>query len=136
MMQDCIFCKIVKGDIPAKKVYEDDRCLAFLDISPVRPGHTLIIPKQHHETLIDTPKDTLAHLAIVTGKVAAAIKQGLRCGGINLQQNNFPPAGQVVSHIHLHLIPRDEGDGLRLWPQGNYEEGEAEAIQAKISSAF
>ncbi len=131
-MEECIFCKIVKGDIPCSRIYEDDMFLAFLDISPINKGHVLLIPKEHHRDIFDTPDDTLAGFAKTAKKIAKAVKQATDADGINLGQNNGKAAGQEVSHSHMHIIPRFADDGLKHWPGGNYEEDEAEKFAEKI----
>lgn len=132
-MKDCIFCKIAKGEIPCTKIYEDEKVLAFLDIAPVNKGHTLVIPKEHHETLIDVPDELLAEIMKTTKKVANAVMKATEVNGFNIMQNNYKIAGQLVPHYHLHIIPRLEDDGLKLWPQDKkYEEGEAEEMAKKI----
>ena len=131
-MDDCIFCKIVKGDIPCSKVYEDDKVLAFLDIGPVNKGHALVIPKEHYETILDIPDDLLKEVIVVVKKVTKAVKQGVNADGINVLQSNYKPAGQLVPHAHFHIIPRLSSDGLEHWPQGKYEDKEMDEIQEKI----
>ncbi|MBW2977881.1 HIT family protein [Candidatus Woesearchaeota archaeon] len=133
-MDDCIFCKIINGEIPASKVYEDEKVLAFLDIAPVNKGHTLVIPKKHHETLLDMPDNLLADVMKATKKVAKAVIKAARTDGFNIMQSNKQTAGQVVPHFHLHIIPRLEKDGLKHWPGKKYEEGEMEKIAADIKS--
>jgi len=128
----CIFCKIIAGEIPCYKVYENEDILAFLDIAPVNHGHTLVVPKKHFVNLEDIPEDELSKLINAVKKVGWAIKNGLGVSGYNVQVNNDPVAGQVVPHIHFHIVPRKEGDGLQLWPQGKYKEGEAERVLNKI----
>ena len=113
---DCIFCKIIKGEIPSKKVYEDDRTMAFLDINPVSEGHTLVIPKKHAENLFDIGKDDLLSVIETVKKVAEQRKKD-GADGVNIIQNNGKPAGQIVEHIHFHIIPRKNGDCLRFWPK-------------------
>jgi histidine triad (HIT) family protein len=131
-MEECIFCKIVKGEIPSNKVYEDDDILAFLDIAPVNPGHTLVIPKTHYKNLEEIPKDLLANLILVVKKVGLGIKKGIPSEGYNIGLNNDPASGQVVPHLHFHIIPRKTDDGLRLWPQKDYSDGEAIVFTEKI----
>ena len=133
-MEDCIFCKIINGEIPCSKVYENDKVLAFLDISPVNKGHALVIPKEHYKDLLSLPDNVLAEVAKVGKKVAKAVMKATGADGFNLGQNNGKTAGQVVMHFHLHIIPRFEDDGLILWPQGKYEGKEEEEIAEKISS--
>ena len=130
---DCIFCKIIAGEIPSFKVYEDESVLAFLDIAPVNPGHTLIVPKKHYENMEEIPEDELSWLAVAIKKVGKAVKDGLGAEGYNITENNDPIAGRIVPHLHFHVIPRREGDGLKLWPQGKYGEGEAEEVARQIA---
>lgn len=132
-MTDCIFCKIIKGDIPCSKVYEDEDFLAFLDIGPVNKGHTLIIPKEHHETLLDTPDYIMERIGPIIRKVAAAVKSVTGADGLNVMQSNNASAGQIVPHLHFHLIPRFQKDGFKHWPQGQYKEGEMEEYRTKIA---
>jgi len=129
---DCLFCKIIKGEIPATKVYEDDNILAFLDIHPVNPGHTLIVPKIHSEDLLNADENILQQMIVVTKKVATAILRGLNYEAFNLEQNNGKIAGQVIPHLHWHIVPRTADDGLKHWPGKEYTEGEAQEIADKI----
>jgi len=128
----CIFCKIIKGEIPSYKVYEDKNTLAFLDIAPVNPGHVLVIPKKHFTNMEEITEEELCQVMKIVKKIGQAIKSGLGVSGYNIALNNDPVAGQAVPHIHFHIMPRDENDGLKLWPQKKYGEGEAEAILRKI----
>jgi len=134
MAEECIFCKIIKGEIPADKVYENDKAFAFLDISPVNFGHTLVIPKEHHENIFEIPEEVLAETIKVVKKIAQAVKEGVQADGINIGMNNLGPAGQLVPHVHFHVIPRIEGDGLRHWPGKKYGEGESKEVAEKIKS--
>jgi len=131
-MEDCLFCKIVKGEIPCFKVYEDAKVLAFLDIAPVNKGHVLVIPKKHAANIFDIEAEDLDAVSEAVRKIAPALKETLGAKGVNIQSNNGEAAGQVVMHSHIHIIPRFEGDGLKLWPQGKYEEGEAEKTAEAI----
>ena len=108
---DCVFCKIVKGQVPCTKVYEDKDVLAFMDIGPVVKGHTLVIPKAHHNPITETPIEVLHKLIAVVQRIARAQVNGLQADGINVAQANGQPAGQVVPHIHFHVIPRFLSDG-------------------------
>ncbi len=111
---DCIFCKIVAGEIPSVKVYEDDSVLAFMDINPLNDGHLLIIPKAHAATIHEiTEADFLAVMS-ATHRLAAAVREALNPDGINLMQLNGKAANQVVPHLHVHIIPRWSGDGLTV----------------------
>ena len=102
-MKDCIFCKIINGDIPCMKVYEDDVCLAYLDIIPDSDGHTLIIPKKHYKDIYDIPNDTLSHIYEVAKKIIKLLEEKLGCDGFTLLQNNG--SIQEVKHYHLHIKP-------------------------------
>ena len=133
-MSECVFCSIVKGEIPCYKVYEDKEILAFLDINPVNPGHTLIIPKKHYETILDVDDETLKKLAVVIKNISSAVYSGLKLKGFNIGINQFKVAGQVVPHLHVHIIPRKENDGIRLWPTREYEsKEERKRVQEKIT---
>ncbi len=133
---DCIFCKIIKGEIPCSKVFEDEKFFAFLDIGPVNRGHTLVIPKKHYKNLLDMPEDELKGYIETIQKVSKAIIKAVNADGISINMSNEPAAGQVVMHAHFHLIPRFKNDGLKLWPQGRYKEGEAEKIKNKITNSL
>ena len=123
-MNDCIFCRLVKGELPIYKVYEDKDVLAFLDRTPINPGHTLIIPKKHSETILDTDDDVLEKLVVVTKKISNALYKSLKLEGFNIVSNQFKVAGQVVPHLHIHIIPRHKDDGFRPWPSREYESEE------------
>jgi len=136
---DCIFCKIVKGEIPCAKIYENEHVLAFLDIAPTIPGHALIIPKAHYATLFELPDALGGPLLAAEKRVGAAIMAATKAAGLNVQMNNHEAAGQVVFHAHLHLIPRHVGDGLALWPGQSYPDmaamsSLAEAIRQALGS--
>ena len=102
----CIFCMIANGEIPSKKLYEDDKVLAFLDLSQTTNGHTLVVPKQHFETLIDVDPETLAHMIKVTQQLTKDIMKKTGATGFNLLNNGYEVAGQTVMHAHIHIIPR------------------------------
>jgi len=133
-MPDCIFCKIVAGEIPSAKVYEDAAKLAFMDINPVQPGHVLLIPKKHYERLTDLPEETAADLASALPRLARAAVAAARADGFNIFQTNGRCAGHSVSHVHIHIIPRRNNDGYSFhWRPGQYAPGEQEAWRKKIS---
>jgi len=111
---DCVFCKIVAGAIPCFKLYEDEAVLAFLDINPANPGHSLVVTKNHAATLTDAADADLARVLPVARRVARAIEATLRPDGINLVQANGPGAAQSVPHFHLHVLPRRAGDELKM----------------------
>jgi histidine triad (HIT) family protein len=130
MSEDCIFCKIVAGDLPATKIYEDDDTLAFMDIGPVVKGHALVIPKTHYDPITGTPPEVLQKLITVVQKVAQAQYDGLDADGINVSQANGAVAGQEVPHIHFHVIPRFTDDNHSWnWRAGSYSS--QDEMQAK-----
>lgn len=138
-MESCIFCKIITGEIPSFKVYEDEKTLAFEDINPISPGHTLIVPKRHAKDLWEISDDDLMAIHLASKKVIQAISSALNPSGVACVQLNGPGANQVVLHYHLHLIPRLAG-GPEL-PVASWElkEGDMAAIQetaARISAAI
>ena len=134
--ENCIFCKIVAGEIPANKIYEDEANIAFLSIGPVNPGHTVVIPKDHFENIYGLPDETLCRLMITVKKVALAVKNGLDADGVNIGMNNEETAGQEIPHAHIHVIPRKYDDGLIYWPPKAYLPGEAEEVIKKIKFAL
>jgi len=132
-MDGCVFCKMVEGQIPVTKVYEDEAVFAFLDIGPIRDGHTLVIPKQHCSLAHECQPEVLADVGMRLGKIAAAIMTAVDADGYNLLSNNGAAAGQVVDHLHFHIIPRKAGDGVfTQWPAYKYEKGRMEEIAARI----
>jgi histidine triad (HIT) family protein len=135
-MEDCVFCRIVSGEIPAAKVYEDDSVLAFLDANPDTPGHTLVVPKQHFENVFDIDESALQKVVAVGKRLAVDMKKNLNAVGINLANNNGKHAHQIVFHFHLHVIPRYENDGLEMYGPRNKEQKptaeELEIIAEKI----
>ena len=137
MAADCIFCKIISGQIPSLEVYENADCLAFLDIGPLADGHTLLVPKQHFSRLVDVPPAILAAIASQLPRLAAAILRATCAEGLNVLQNNGAAAGQVVEHVHFHLIPRRGGDGLGFrWNAGKYPAGRGEELSRTIAAAL
>ncbi|MEM7624658.1 MAG: HIT family protein [Planctomycetota bacterium] len=145
-MAQSIFTKIVAGEIPCHRLYEDEHVLAFLDVGPVSRGHCLLIPKECYVELDDVPPDVGAALGAVLPRLAAAVKRATGCDGLNVLQNNGAAAGQAVMHVHFHLIPRygsDKprpgagGDGLIFdWPAGKLDPGDAETVKAAIVAAL
>ncbi len=131
-MEDCIFCKIVRGEIPSFKVYEDANVLAFLDIHPTNPGHTLVVPKIHAENIFEISSESWSQVMETARKLSITIENALDAKGINLMMNNREHAGQVVDHVHVHIVPRFTGDAHRQWSQSSYKDGEAEKILDKI----
>ena len=109
-----VFAKIIAGDLPAHTVYVDDHCMAFMDLMPQAPGHTLVIPKAPAENLFDVPEEALRHTIAATQKVAAAVKQAFSAHGVMIAQLNGAAAGQTVFHLHFHIIPRQGGADLGI----------------------
>ena len=130
---NCIFCKIVAGEMPAYKVYEDEHALAFLDIAPFERGHTLVISKQHARYLTDLPSEAMAHLGVAVQRVAALMLEKLRCDGFNLLQNNGACASQVVPHVHFHVIPRWRGKEAAWAAGGEMPASELEHMQRTLT---
>lgn len=132
-MTGCIFCKIIKKEIPADIIYEDSKTLAFLDINPVNKGHTLVIPKEHYETIIDIPENLLLNTIKTTKKLAIALSK--ISDGVSITQNNKKAGGQLVPHLHFHVIPRYKNDEHKYnWLTTKYKEGESKELASKIKS--
>ncbi|GAB5371516.1 hypothetical protein AAMO2058_001586500 [Amorphochlora amoebiformis] len=133
-----LFVNIAEGKIPSYKVYEDDLVFAFLDINPIAPGHTLVIPKKRYVTLDQLPEKTAAAIGAVLPKIARAIIKATGCKHYNILQNNGSIAHQVVPHVHFHIIPKpskEQGLGVG-WPQGKLDKSEAEGLTKKITAAM
>jgi histidine triad (HIT) family protein len=127
-MAGCVFCRIVAGEIPAARVYEDSRILAFMDTSPVTPGHTLVIPKAHASEVSGLSREDLAALGEALGRISPAVMKAAGAEGYNILNNRGAVAGQAVEHVHFHVIPRGAGDGRGYrWLTLSYREGELEA---------
>ena len=132
-VDDCVFCKMVAGQIPVTKIYEDEVVLSFLDIGPLSDGHTLVIPKKHFERLHECPAELLGRVGSCLGKIAKAVAAAMNSDGYNVLCNNGRSAGQLVEHLHFHIIPRNTGDGVfDRWPAYKYQEGKIDEIAAKI----
>ena len=138
-MEDCIFCKIIKGEIPSFKVYEDDKVFAFGDISPISAGHTLIVPKRHAQNLWEIPGEDLTAVQLASQKIIQAIADALNPTGVACLQLNGKGANQVVMHYHLHLIPRSSGEPELPVTTWELKQGDMEAIKQtaeKIAAAI
>lgn len=134
-MADSIFTKIIKREIPAHIIYEDEMVIAFLDINPVQKGHTLVVPKKQFENIFDGDEESLSHMIRVAKKLSAVIKATVGADGINLIMNNGEHAGQEVFHAHLHIVPRHKGDGSFTAKHcGCYEDNEAAALATQLNS--
>jgi histidine triad (HIT) family protein len=136
-VDDCLFCKMVAGQIPVIKIYEDEVILAFLDIGPLSDGHTLVIPRQHFEKLHDCPAELLGRVGSCLGKIAKAVTAGMNSDGYNVLCNNGRAAGQLVEHLHFHIIPRNTGDGVfDRWPAYKYQAGQIEEVATRIRESL
>ena len=140
-MSSCIFCEIIKGNASSSKVFEDDTCMAFMDIQPVNPGHVLVIPKTHFKDLSDLPAEIGGHLFQVAQRIANTLpKTNVKNEGVNLFLAHGEAAGQEVFHVHLHVIPRYKGDGFRFKFGPNYnnlpERSELDTITTQIKQGL
>jgi histidine triad (HIT) family protein len=132
-MEDCIFCKIIKKEIPASVIYEDGNVISFLDIMPANKGHCLVVPKKHYETLLEVQDEYLSGLIKAVKKVAKAMSLSMGNDSYNIIMNNGKEAGQLVQHVHVHIIPRFKGDRLRLsWSHKRYKDKEIDEYKEKI----
>ncbi len=132
---DCIFCKIVAGDIPAHKVYEDEHCLAFLDIHPLARGHVLLIPKAHVRTMDELSPMQAGHVLSNLPGLVKSVSRAVEAEGVNILQNNGKAAHQEIMHVHVHIIPRTSGDAWQFnWPamESAYSQDQAEELARKI----
>lgn len=131
--KDCIFCKIANGEIPSATIYENSDFRVILDVAPANRGHALIIPKEHFKDIFDIDAVTAGKLFSLATEVARAMKSVLHCDGLNIVQNNGLIAGQTVFHFHLHLIPRYEGDGIKLtWEQHESDSADLQELAKEI----
>jgi histidine triad (HIT) family protein len=131
--QDCIFCRIVAGEIPASVIDQDEHTLAFMDIAPATRGHALVIPKRHAADLWEIDPDQLAAVTLTAQRVARRIRDRLGADGVNLINSCRAPAWQTVFHFHIHVIPRYEGDPLRLpWDPHSGDLGEIQAVAEEL----
>ena len=135
---DCIFCKIVAGEIPCTKVFEDDSALAFMDICPLNKGHLLVIPKEHYDNILDIEPELYGHLASLICKLAKATNLSVAPAGMNVMQLNGRAGNQVVPHVHLHLVPRWEEDGLTIcaWDPVPGDTNDIKAVAEMIKAKF
>ena len=133
MQNDCIFCKIANGEIPSKKVHEDNDVMAFLDINPANPGHVLVVPKKHFENIYDIDDATLSKTIHVVKNISKNMKEKLNPDGLNVLQNNGKHAGQLVNHIHFHIIPRFNNDRVVIsYPRYQISEADMDNILKKL----
>ena len=130
---NCIFCKIVAGEIPCCKILAEEDCLAFMDIGPLAEGHVLLIPADHYETVDQMPADLAGRMLGHIPALVKSVQAATGCVGVNVLQNNGKVAHQVVRHVHFHVIPRNEDDEFHFnWPAGAYPEGRMEQLADKI----
>lgn len=135
MKDNCIFCKIIDGRIPSTTVYEDAEFKAIMDISPANKGHVIVLVKEHVENIFELKDELAAKVFPVVSKIATAVKKTLNCEGINILQNNGTAAGQTVFHLHVHIIPRYDGDNANLsWDTKSYKDGEALQLAEQIKA--
>jgi histidine triad (HIT) family protein len=133
LLPDCLFCRIASGDLRAEVVYEDEHSLAFLDHRPLFPGHALLVPREHVETLFDAPAELLGPLAAATQRLSVAVRDAMEAEGVFNAVNNV--VSQSVPHLHVHVVPRRRKDGLRgfFWPRSKYaSDEEARAVATRI----
>lgn len=135
-MEDSVFMKIVRGEIPADIVYEDQETLAFLDIAPNNPGHVLVIPKEPSRNLFDISEASWAAVMRTVRKLAPAVRDAVGAGGVNIAMNNEAAANQEVFYTHMHIIPRHAGDGVLSYSKKEYGEGEAKKVAEAIRNAL
>ena len=134
-MENCIFCKIASGEIPATTLYEDQDFRVILDLGPASKGHALILPKTHAANIYEMSDELAAKAMVLAKKMATVMTETLKCDGLNIVQNNGEPAGQTVFHFHMHLIPRYKNDGVGItWTPGKLTEEEKEEILAKVKA--
>lgn len=132
---NCIFCKLANGDIPANVIYEDDTFTVILDASPATKGHALILPKEHAANIYELPDETAAKVFVLAKKLAAKMTEALKCDGFNIVQNNGEVAGQTVFHFHMHLIPRylQDGNAEKLcWNHAEFTPEEMAGIRSLL----
>lgn len=133
----CIFCKILKAEIPATRVFETDQAIAFLDINPVNKGHLLLVPRDHYPDLPSLPASLSSHLGECLPRLSRALLQATRADGLNIIANVGPVAGQTIDHLHWHLIPRHHNDAVHWpWPHLTYQADELTHLQALITRAL
>ena len=133
-MTDCLFCKIIAGEISSHKIYEDDEVLAFLDINPVHLGHTLVVPKKHSEDILSIDSDSWRAVCERTRILAPIVHGATGADGINVIMNNKKSAGQLIDHAHTHIVPRFKDDGFKGLPQHKESDEALAAMREKITA--
>jgi len=135
-MTDCLFCRIVAGEIPAEKVFEDDDVVAFMDIQPINPGHLLVVPKEHSRDLTEMSGETVGRLFRAVQHVAKGVRNAVAAPGFNIGVNTGGAAGQVVFHTHVHVMPRFDDDGHRHWEKRPMTAEEIAAVASKVRESL
>lgn len=133
-MEDTIFTKIIRREVPAHIVYEDDDTIAFLDVKPNVPGHTLVVPKKWAENIFDVDEENLTKVMRTVRKIAPAVRDAVGAHGVHINSNHGKAAGQIVFHLHIHIIPRHDRSEFSFWPKQEYKASEFETIAEKIRS--
>lgn len=131
-MKECIFCKIIKGELPANKIYEDNDFLAFQSLNQTAKGHSLLVPKKHSSDFIEMDSELGCKMISIAQKITIAMMKGLKCEGANISFNVREAGGQVIFHTHMHIIPRYKNDGLVMWPEKHLGEEERVLLAGKI----
>lgn len=136
--EECVFCKLAAGLIPAQRIYDDEDVIAFLDIAPANKGHVLVMPKKHYETFLDIPADELSKVMGVAQRIAGGVIKAMNADSFNLLLNDGRTAGRLVDHTHIHIIPRFSGDGVTAftWAKKDYAEGDMKDTASRIVKAI
>lgn len=129
---DCIFCKVIAQELPSTVVFENESLLAFLDIHPVNKGHVLVVPKTHSTDFLSTDSELLSSLMVPLKSIATAVLKGVGADACNISTNNGAAAGQIIFHLHWHIVPRFSDDGFKLWHGKEYKDGEMKIIAENI----
>lgn len=134
---NCIFCKIVNGEIPSRTLYEDNDFRVIFDVSPASKGHAIILPKKHAANIFEISEEDASNIYVVAKKVATALSEELQCDGVNILQNNGEAAGQSVFHLHMHIIPRYKGDTVNIkWNPTTPDEALLDQLSEKLKKVF
>ena len=136
MSDDCLFCKIIAGQLPSKKVFEDDKTVAFLDIHPVNPGHTLIVPKAHADTFLQSAPEDMQAVMATAKRLAPAILKSVGADACNVTTNCGRASGQIIFHTHFHVIPRFATDGYKAWQRAGDVHEDLTSLADKIRAAL
>ena len=135
-MEDTIFMKIIRREVPADIVYEDADTIAFLDVKPTAPGHTLVVPKKLVQNIFDADDETLAAVMRTVRKISPAVRDAVGAHGVHINSNHGSAAGQIVFHLHFHIIPRHDRNEFSFWPQNNFPKSNAAVLAEKIRAGI